>query len=142
AGAARSSRRLRRGAGRRCSRVGPVRLLVDVVHVVHEAPRAVSVDDLVEGKLARERTVRPDVPAELLVEHLDQALHQQALTRRERAFLSVGRAPGTDEDELDVPVRTPSRLEGRQRLGGLAGAELARGTLPARFDGKEPRIPV
>src|SRR5438093_10958970 len=47
----------------------------------------IPIDDLVEGQLAGQRTRPLDVPAELLAEHLDQALHEQALPGGQRALL-------------------------------------------------------
>jgi hypothetical protein len=38
----------------------------------------IPIDDLVEGQLAGQGTRPPDVAAELLTEHLDQALQEQA----------------------------------------------------------------
>ena len=93
----------------------PVGLLPRVLRVVGESTGlVVPIEDLVEREFAWERARRADVPAELVAEHLDQALHEQAFTGRERALLAVGGASRADQDELDV-----SRL--RQLIPSPAG---------------------
>ena len=46
------------------------------------------------------------------------------------------------QDELQVPVGPASGLDRPQRLGDLAGAELAGRALPARLHEQEPRVAV
>src|SRR6266498_4464443 len=75
----------------RSGRVRPVRLFPLVALVVDEPlRRRVPVDDLVKLELTRKRADATDVAAELLSEHLHQALDQEALPGRQRALLPVG----------------------------------------------------
>src|SRR5215207_4528305 len=119
--------------------VRPVRLFPLVVLVVDEPHRRpVPVDDLVKRELTRERADVTDVAAELLSEHLRQALDQEALPGRQRALLPIGRPFRPYQDRFQDVGRSALRLDFCQEPGGLSGAELAGGTLPAGLHVEEP----
>jgi len=123
-------------------REGPVRLFAGIRGVVPKAVLSrIPVDDLVKGQVTGQRTRCADMRVELVGEDLHQTLHQEALTGRESALLSVGGAPGSHQYQLDVRGES-AQLDLIQASRDLAGAELAGRTLSAGLHPEEAGVEV